>query len=316
MVVFREGTAPGAATSAGDHNFYFDSADSLLKSHENGGSAVAYYSTANPQTALAVGGLTGSMSSAVWQSRANDETGNGGGTGLWVFNANPTLAGVTVSGGALSASGATATSPNKTGTSLPGTCTVGESFQKTDATASSQYYLCTATNTWTAQGGGGSSTTRYTFQGTTQAGQNAWNMNYAALTNMTWSTVDATNITPMLVVTANTSGSALRSVTPVTSTNPTITFQATVRSTDATNSGSIALAYACVPSGDSVNNPSFTSLTALSLTTIDADSETFESSQAVTCTGTAASPARLYVTWTPTAPSGGTLSLISFGMVY
>lgn len=146
--------APGAAGSAGQHNVYFDSADSLLKSHENGGSAVTYYSTANPQTALAVGGLTGSMSSAVWQSRANDETGNGGGTGLWVFNANPTLAGVTVSGGALSASGATATSPNKTGTSLPGTCTVGESFQKTDATASSQHYLCTATNTWTAQGGG------------------------------------------------------------------------------------------------------------------------------------------------------------------
>jgi len=133
---------------------------------------------------------------------------------------------------------------------------------------------------------------------------------------MVWSTVDATNITPMLVVTANTTGSALRQTTPVTSTNPTITFQATVRSTDATNAGSIALAYACVPSGDSVNNPSFTSLTALSLTTIDPDSEAFESAQAVTCTGTAAAPARLITTWTPTAPSGGTLSLISLGMVY
>lgn len=167
-----------------------------------------------------------------------------------------------------------------------------------------------------AGGGSGLSTRQYVFQGTTQAGQNAWNMSYAALTNMVWSTVDSTNITPMLVVTANTSGSALRSVTPVTSTNPTITFQATVRSTDATNSGSIALAYSCVASGDSVNNPSFTSLTALTLATIDPDSEVFESSQAVTCTGTSASPARLYVTWTPTAPSGGTLSLISFAMVY
>lgn len=45
-----EGTAPGAGADAGRHNTYFDSADSLLKSHENGGSVVTYHSTANPQT--------------------------------------------------------------------------------------------------------------------------------------------------------------------------------------------------------------------------------------------------------------------------
>lgn len=106
-----EGTAPGAGSSAGRHNFYFDSADSLLKSHENSGSVVTYHSNANPQTSL------------------------------------------TVSGGVLNATAATTTSPNKTGTSLPGTCAVGESFQKTDATASAQHYLCTSTNTWTSQGG-------------------------------------------------------------------------------------------------------------------------------------------------------------------
>ena len=47
-----EGTAPGAGGSAGLHNVYFDSADSLMKSHENAGSVVTYYSTANPQTSV------------------------------------------------------------------------------------------------------------------------------------------------------------------------------------------------------------------------------------------------------------------------
>lgn len=54
--------------------------------------------------------------------------------------------------GAVDNSGATTTKPSKAGTSLPGTCSVGESYIKTDATAASQWYLCTATNTWTAQG--------------------------------------------------------------------------------------------------------------------------------------------------------------------
>jgi len=52
--------------------------------------------------------------------------------------------------------GAAATTPNKSGTALPGTCTVGQTYFKTDATAGQNQYGCTATNTWTAQGGGGS----------------------------------------------------------------------------------------------------------------------------------------------------------------
>ena len=42
-----------------------------------------------------------------------------------------------------------------TGTSLPATCTVGDIFADTDATAGQNLYLCTAANTWTLQGGGG-----------------------------------------------------------------------------------------------------------------------------------------------------------------
>lgn len=41
------------------------------------------------------------------------------------------------------------------GTTLPGTCTVGDQFMDTDATIGQQFYLCTATNTWTLQGDGG-----------------------------------------------------------------------------------------------------------------------------------------------------------------
>lgn len=40
------------------------------------------------------------------------------------------------------------------GTTLPATCTIGEVFFKTDASAGSNVYGCTATNTWTAQAGG------------------------------------------------------------------------------------------------------------------------------------------------------------------
>lgn len=51
-------------------------------------------------------------------------------------------------------SGATSTKPNKSGTSLPATCSVSETFFKTDATAGQNLYLATATNTWTQVAGG------------------------------------------------------------------------------------------------------------------------------------------------------------------
>lgn len=52
-------------------------------------------------------------------------------------------------------SGKTSTKPIKTGTTAPVTCAVGEFFFKTDATAGRNTYACTATNTWTLQGDGG-----------------------------------------------------------------------------------------------------------------------------------------------------------------
>ena len=43
----------------------------------------------------------------------------------------------------------------KTGTSLPGTCSIGEEFFKTDATAGQNKYGCTEPNTWSLLGDGG-----------------------------------------------------------------------------------------------------------------------------------------------------------------
>jgi hypothetical protein len=76
-----------------------------------------------------------------------------------------TLVGTYVITGSWDASGATHTHPIKTGVaaSKPATCTVGEEYFATDATAGTNEYYCTATNTWTQQtgtggGGGGNAT--------------------------------------------------------------------------------------------------------------------------------------------------------------
>lgn len=49
----------------------------------------------------------------------------------------------------------TSTAVFKSGTTPPVTCSVGQQFFDTDATAGSNFLGCTATNTWTVQGGGG-----------------------------------------------------------------------------------------------------------------------------------------------------------------
>lgn len=153
------------------------------------------------------------------------------------------------------------------------------------------------------------------FNGLGQAGVAGWNLSWDALTNITQSTVDSTHITPLLVVTANTTGSGLRSSSPVTSAVTSVVFSLRVRSTDQVNAGSMALSYSCVTTG-TMDAPTFTTLTAIPLATISATNSTYTSTQAVACTGTASAPARLWVTWTPTAPSGGTLSIAELGVTY
>src|SRR5271165_3658588 len=54
-------------------------------------------------------------------------------------------------------SAAQSTKPAKTGPSLPVACGVGEAFFLTTAQPGSNWFLCTATNIWSLQGGGGGS---------------------------------------------------------------------------------------------------------------------------------------------------------------
>lgn len=61
---------------------------------------------------------------------------------------NPTISIATT----FDVSGKTSTKPIKSGTTLPGTCAVGEYFFKSDATAGQNTHACTATDTWVLQG--------------------------------------------------------------------------------------------------------------------------------------------------------------------
>ena len=135
---------------------------------------------------------------------------------------------------------------------------------------------------------------------------------------------DPTHLRSVLAVAANTTllgNNGTNSlgpwtVTPVTTTNPSVTFEVEARSPDNVDSGSMALSYACAAPGASVDNPTPVALTALSLPTISSTKSIYTSTQSITCTGTAAAPADLYVWWTPTAPSGGTLTLLRWTLTY
>lgn len=74
-----------------------------------------------------------------------------------VTNAFDKSASNTVSAGTQDFSAAAHTLPDKVGTlgAIPATCTVGEQYFSTSATAGQNKYLCTSTNTWTQQSGGG-----------------------------------------------------------------------------------------------------------------------------------------------------------------
>ncbi|MGE5488758.1 MAG: hypothetical protein ACM3ZB_13160 [bacterium] len=80
----------------------------------------------------------------------------GGGAGISALASNTFAGGTTQTFlGALVATSADRTAPAKSGTVLPATCTVGDQFFKTDASAGQNLHFCTATNVWTQMSGGG-----------------------------------------------------------------------------------------------------------------------------------------------------------------
>lgn len=86
-------------------------------------------------------------------------------------------------------SGAASTSPNKKGliAALPATCTVGDTYFETDATAGANLQGCTATNTWTPQGAGFTKSWIGVSQSTGQV------IPDNTATTLTWDTDDAHN---------------------------------------------------------------------------------------------------------------------------
>ena len=81
--------------------------------------------------------------------------GSGDITDVWTATSGNVNALTAASGDTLDAGSADSTRPNKTGTTAPGTCSVGDTFFDSDATAGNNVYGCTATNTWTLEGDGG-----------------------------------------------------------------------------------------------------------------------------------------------------------------
>lgn len=157
-----EGTAPGAATNAGEHNLYFNSSSSLLESHENGGSVVTYHSTANLPAALAANGAncsSGQFPLGVSAAGASENCTALPTTITGTANevaASASTGAITLSlPSVLDFTSKTVRVPNST--SLPGTCTVGDSYMDTNATTGLRFYLCESTNSWVAQGSGGGS---------------------------------------------------------------------------------------------------------------------------------------------------------------
>lgn len=100
----------------------------------------------------------------------------------------PTLAGTNAYTGTQNSSGAAHTMPAKSGVaaSKPATCTIGEMYFATDATAGQNWYYCTATNTWTAQSGGGGGSTI----GVQVYKASSWTLSAATSTWASWDTIE------------------------------------------------------------------------------------------------------------------------------
>lgn len=122
----------------------------LLVTSSIGSTIQAYDATLDAFAAYNTNGLLTQTSANTFTGRTLTGTSNEvavtNGDGV---SGNPTVALAST----LNLSSKTLRVPN--GTSLPGTCTVGDAFMDTDATTGQRWYLCQATDTWALQGDGG-----------------------------------------------------------------------------------------------------------------------------------------------------------------
>ena len=84
-------------------------------------------------------------------------------TDVWGCTTGNCSALTAASGDSLNAASADSTAACKVGTTAPATCAVGDCFFDSDATAGSNLFGCTATNTWTAEGGGSANALKRTI---------------------------------------------------------------------------------------------------------------------------------------------------------
>jgi hypothetical protein len=96
----------------------------------------------------------GCTATNTWTLLGDGAGGSGDITDVWGCTTGNCSALTAASGDSLNAGSADTTAPMKVGTATPGTCTVGEYFFDSDATAGLNTFACTATNTWTLQGDG------------------------------------------------------------------------------------------------------------------------------------------------------------------
>jgi len=91
----------------------------------------------------------------VWVAKGS--VGGGDIDAVWTCGSGDCSDLTATTGDSLDANSADSTAPCKSGTTPPGTCTVGDCFLDTDATAGENDLRCLTTDNWTAQGGGGAS---------------------------------------------------------------------------------------------------------------------------------------------------------------
>jgi uncharacterized protein DUF5907 len=94
------------------------------------------------------------------------------------------LASTNVYTGRQDASGAASTAANKTGTTLPATCVVGDTFFKSNDPAGRNIYGCTVANTWTLEGDGTGAAGTVSVSGTPSTGQAAEWTSSSAITGV------------------------------------------------------------------------------------------------------------------------------------